>query len=125
MGDQISLQIAAESGEYESWEEPFLEQVDSLRRGLAQEGIPIKDSQQEGKGLGEVSNIIEIFVAGGAGLAVICRVLTVWIRERGKRHLRLTIRRRNSEIVQKEIDATNVSEDAILRFLEDGQDSEA
>jgi hypothetical protein len=120
MGIPTHLHMIVESKEYEPREEVFIEQVQDLRLDLAEAGATFSElSRPEGHKGGADTNTIELLVTGGAGLATIAKVVTVWITNRGRRSVRL-VTRRDGKTSEISLDAKNVSEEKLLRFLEDG-----
>ena len=112
------LRMVVESDEYEPSEEAFLDQVQELRFDLREAGLrePEPSEPAVGKGAGEVTNIIEVLVAGGAGLTTISGLLITWMKNRGRRRLKLTAKR-DGKVTEISLDAKNVSEEALLRFF--------
>jgi hypothetical protein len=111
--------LEALSDEFDPGHEAFLEQVDDLRHDLQDAGVSIVAEHRPGtKGAADLIPVVQVVVSGGAGLAAVCSVAKLWIRQRGKRVLRFRATSKDGRTEQHIVTAENVSDETLLRFLE-------
>ena len=117
---RIIVVLTAASRRYARRDPAFLEQVGSLRHELTRSGVEVQDGERPGeKGLAEIEPVIQTLAVGGVGVATICGVVKLWLRQRGDRLIRMTVRGRDGADQVIELEGTNVSDETLLTFTED------
>ncbi|MFG2545693.1 hypothetical protein ACGFOM_24965 [Streptomyces sp. NPDC048594] len=117
---RTEVRVEATSRQYARTDPAFLEQVLELRTDLLSVGVEVLDADGEGKkGVGEIEPVVQAVVLGGPGLVALCGVARVWLRRRGHRVLRITVRDGNGEEHVIVAEGENVSDEALLAFCRD------
>lgn len=97
----------------------FLQQVEELRRDLTAQGLKVASDAQPGtKGAVELASTLDVVIAGGAGMTTLCGVVALWLRQRGDRLVRMTVRAADGTERSVEMEGKNISEAALLRFAQ-------
>lgn len=114
------VRIEAASQQYARMDPAFLEQVLELRMDLSRAGIEVLDGDGAGKkGAGEIEPVVQAVVLGGPGLIALCGVAKAWLRRRGHRVLRITVRDSMGEEHVVLAEGKNVSDETLLAFSKD------
>ncbi len=113
--------IELASTQFERTDSAFLDQVVELLDDIADsDGIQVVRDQPSGtKGLAEIEPIIAVVMAGGPGMVALCSVAKLWIKQRGDRLLRITMKDPKGSVYVYEVDSNNFSEDAMLEAFSD------
>ena len=116
---EIGVQLELASRVHGRRDGVFLEQVEDLRRGLVARGLRVVSDAQPGtKGGVELASTLQVVVAGGAGLTSLCGVVALWLRQRGDRLVRLTVKAPDGAERSVELEGKNVSEASLVRFAQ-------
>lgn len=117
---EIGVQLELASRVHGRQDGVFLEQVEDLRRDLAARGLRVVSDAQPGtKGGSELASTLQLVVAGGAGLTSLCGVVALWLRQRGDRLMRLTVKAADGTERSVELEGKNVSDATLVRFAQD------
>jgi Effector Associated Constant Component 1 len=120
----VHLTVSASSRAYGPHDDAFIEQVEALWRSLRERGIYILDEDTAGsKGSLVSPDTVQVVVAGGAGLSALVGFLSLWVKQRGHREIRLTRRMPGEEERSVEITTENVSDDALTALAKSIIDS--
>lgn len=117
---RASVTLEAASRQYARNDPAFLQQFSTLRQDLRRAGIEVVESNGAGtKGIGELEPVVQAVVVGGSGLLALCSVAKLWLRQRGDRLIRITVRNKDGEDHVIQIDGKNVSDETLLKFCKD------
>ncbi|QFZ75201.1 hypothetical protein GFH48_19735 [Streptomyces fagopyri] len=117
---RAEVRIEAASQQYARTDPAFLEQVLELRTDLSRAGVEVLDGDGAGKkGIGEIEPVVQAVVFGGPGLVALCGVAKVWLRQRGHRVLRITVRDSVGDEHVVLAEGKNVSDEMLLAFSRD------
>lgn len=117
--EEIAVQLELASRVHGRQDGVFLEQVDGLRRDLVARGLRVVPEAQPGtKGGVELASTLQVVLAGGAGLTSLCGVVALWLRQRGDRLIRLTVKAADGTEQSVELEGKNVSDASLIAFAQ-------
>jgi membrane-associated two-gene conflict system component 1 (EACC1) len=116
----LEVKVEAASRLYDQNDPAFLQQVSTLQRDISAAGIQVLETELPGrKGGSDITPVVQAIVAGGPGLVALCGVVRLWIKQRGDRLIRLTVRGADERDRVLELDGRNVSDEKLVAFFKE------